>query len=59
MPYLELTVDNVTTHFWQSGQYFFRQYEQKQKRNVFQLRNICLHTRRIMEFEISDEFSKL
>lgn len=22
MPYLELTVDNVTAHFWQSGQYF-------------------------------------
>ena len=21
MPYLELTVDNVTAHFWQSGQY--------------------------------------
>lgn len=27
MPYLELTVDNVAAHFWQSGRYFFRQYE--------------------------------
>ncbi len=34
MPYLELTVDNVTAHFWQSGRYFFRQYatETKAKR---------------------------
>ena len=38
---------------------FLDNTRQKQKRNVFQLRNICLHTRRIMEFEISDEFSKL
>lgn len=59
MPYLELTVDNVAEHFWQSGRYFSDNTRQKQKRNVFQLRNICLHTRRIIEFEISDEFSKL
>ena len=31
MPYLELTVDSVTAHFWQSGRYFFRLYETETK----------------------------
>ena len=31
MPYLQLTVDNVTPHFWQSVRYFFRQYETEKK----------------------------
>lgn len=31
MSYLELTVDNVAAHFWQSGRYFFRQYETETK----------------------------
>ena len=34
MPYLEIQYieDNVTAHYWQTGKYFYRQYEAKARR---------------------------